>query len=210
MDLLVQHNDKLIAVGLMIAMSISIRLILQALGQRWITTTAHTSTLVLLPLLTYVITNVITGNIALSLGMVGALSIIRFRHPVRSPFELSVYFGAITMGIAASVSLLWLMFLAGSIVLATITLIFIHYISLNLFGKPFFITSFSEGNALSTIDILTLKHHPLLDKSPYLMLKRVSKENFQYILNAKRFEDLLILQENFKDDDNIISYQLNK
>ena len=73
-----------------------------------------------------------------------------------------------------------------------------------------FITSFSEGNALSTLDILTSKHDSLLDKSQYLMLKRVSKENFQYILNAKRFEDLLILQESFKDDDNIISYQLNK
>ena len=210
MDILFLHIDKLIAVGLMITMSISIRLLLQALGQRWITTSAHTSTLVLLPLLTYVITNVITGNIALSLGMVGALSIVRFRHPVRSPFELSVYFGAITMGIAASVSLLWLMFLGGSIILATITLVFIHYSSLNLFGKPFFIASFSEGNALSTLDILTSKHDSLLDKSQYLMLKRVSKENFQYILNAKRFEDLLILQESFKDDDNIISYQLNK
>ena len=43
--------------------------------------------------------------------MVGALSIVRFRNPVRSPLELSVYFGAITMGIAASVNLLWLIFL---------------------------------------------------------------------------------------------------
>ena len=210
MDIIFQNIDKLITLGLMITMSISVRLVLQVLGQRWITTTAHTSTLVLLPLLTYVITNVITGNIALSLGMVGALSIVRFRHPVRSPFELSVYFGAITMGIAATVSLSWLLFLAVSIILATITLLFFHYISLNLFGKPFFIASFSEGNALSTLDILTSKHDSLLDKSQYLMLKRVSKENFQYILNAKRFEDLLILQESFKDDENIISYQLNK
>ena len=208
--MILQNIDKLIMVGVMITMSISVRLVLQALGQRWITTTAHTATLVLLPLFTYVITNVITGNIALSLGMVGALSIVRFRHPVRSPFELSVYFGAITMGIAASVSLLWLLFLALSIMLATITLVVIHYISLIFFGKPFFIASFSEGNALSTLDILTSKHDSRFDKSQYLMLKRVSKENFQYILNAKRFEDLLILQESFKDDENIISYQLNK
>ena len=113
MEILLQQADKLLAVFLLIAMSISLRILLQFFGQRWITTKAHTTTLVLLPLLTFVITKVISGNIALSLGMVGALSIVRFRHPVRSPLELSVYFGAITMGIAASVNLLWLIFLGG-------------------------------------------------------------------------------------------------
>ena len=85
------------------------------MGQIWIKTIAHTSPLVLLPILTYVITHVISGNIALSLGMVGALSIVRFRNPVRSPFELTVYFGAITMGITAAVSLKWLFLLVVSI-----------------------------------------------------------------------------------------------
>lgn len=210
MHYLLQHSDKLIAISLLITMSIAVRLILQILGQRWITTTAHTATLTLLPLITYIITNVIAGNIALSLGMVGALSIVRFRHPVRSPFELSVYFGAITMGIAASVSILWLIFLAGSIGLATIVLVFIHYLSLNLFRKPFFTTSFIEGNALSTLDIMTSKSLPALEQSEHLTLKSVSKENIQYILTAKRFGDLRSIQESFKDDDNIISYQLTK
>ena len=59
----------------------------------------------LLPIVTYAITSVISDNIALSLGMVGALSIVRFRNPVRSPFELSVYFLLISLGICASVSL---------------------------------------------------------------------------------------------------------
>ena len=79
------------------------------MGQVWVSTISHTATIVILPIITYVITNVITDNIALSLGMVGALSIVRFRNPVRSPLELSVYFGAITMGIAASVNLKWLL-----------------------------------------------------------------------------------------------------
>ena len=210
MNYVLQHSDKLIEISFLITMSMAIRLILQVIGQRWITTTAHTATLMLLPLLTYVITNVIAGDIALSLGMVGALSIVRFRHPVRSPFELSVYFGAITMGIAASVSLLWLMFLACSISLATIVLVFFHYLSLNLFRKPFFTASFIEGNALSTLDIMASITLPALEQSKHLTLKRVSKENVQYILTAKRFGDLLSIQESFKDDDNIISYQLTK
>ena len=70
--------------------SILIRFLLEISGQRWIKTFSQTATLIILPIVTYIITSVIAGNIALSLGMVGALSIVRFRNPVRSPFELSV------------------------------------------------------------------------------------------------------------------------
>ena len=73
-------------------------------------TYAHTFTIVTLPVITYVITSVISGNIALSLGKVGALSIVRFRNPVRSPLELCVYFASITMGISAAVNIKWLIF----------------------------------------------------------------------------------------------------
>ena len=41
----------------------------------------------------------IGGNLALALGMVGALSIIRFRTPVKDPKDLSFLFWAITAGI---------------------------------------------------------------------------------------------------------------
>ena len=47
-----------------------------------------------------IITTLIAGNIALSLGMIGALSIVRFRNPVKNPFELVIFFALITIGIA--------------------------------------------------------------------------------------------------------------
>ena len=118
-----EHTDKIFTIFFLILISIGLRILLQSLCQKWITTTAHTSTLVLLPILTYIITKVISGNIALSLGMVGALSIVRFRNPVRSPLELSVYFGAITMGISASVNIIWLVFFVGAVSLATLILL---------------------------------------------------------------------------------------
>lgn len=74
MELIFQQQDKIFNVVLLISFSVFFRFLLQFMGQRWIVTVAHTSTLVLLPILTYVITSVISGNIALSLGMVGALS----------------------------------------------------------------------------------------------------------------------------------------
>ena len=57
----------------------------------------------LLPVTGYLITSVISNNIALSLGMVGALSIVRFRTPVKNPSELVTYFILITIGIVVNV-----------------------------------------------------------------------------------------------------------
>ena len=56
-----------------------------------------------LPLAGLIITSVISNNIALSLGMVGALSIVRFRTPVKNPSELVLYFILITLGIVINV-----------------------------------------------------------------------------------------------------------
>ena len=69
-------------------------------GQKWSNNVNYISTFCILPVISFFITNAISGNLALSLGMVGALSIVRFRHPVRSSLELSVYFLLVTIGIA--------------------------------------------------------------------------------------------------------------
>ena len=45
----------------------------------------------------------ISGNLVLSLGMVGALSIVRFRTPVKDSMDLVFLFWAISAGIANGV-----------------------------------------------------------------------------------------------------------
>ena len=195
---------------LLISFSLFIRVILQLVGQGWITTTAHTTTLVLLPIITYIITQVISGNIALSLGMVGALSIVRFRNPVRSPLELSVYFCAITMGISAGVSLKWLVLLGVAISLAVIILVSIHIISVNFFNKYFFTTSFAEGNSLSSLEIKANKEINWLDKSKFLNLKKKIDNEFYYTLTTNNFEDLKEIESELSGNDSIVNYQLNR
>ncbi|MFH2204575.1 MAG: DUF4956 domain-containing protein [Elusimicrobiota bacterium] len=59
----------------------------------------------MLPVIALVITKTIATNFFLSLGMIGALSIIRYRTPVKSGYELSLLFGLITIGIVAGVHL---------------------------------------------------------------------------------------------------------
>ena len=83
-----------------------------------------------LPVIGLVITTVIGSNIALSIGMIGALSIVRFRTPIRTPYELVHYFSLLTIGISAKVDL-------------NITLVLVILLSV----LPYFIKRFSITNS---------------------------------------------------------------
>ena len=208
MDDIVFNIAKII---ILFCVSFSFRVLLQLSGQNWITTKAHTSTLVILPIITYVITAVISGNIALSLGMVGALSIVRFRNPVRSPLELTVYFAAISMGITASTSIKWLALLAFSIYLCTFLLFLISKISKKYFKKQYFINSFSEGNSMSTLEIDASSTIIEIEKNKYLKSISFSRgANKKYLLATTDFNGLKKLILDIEDNDSIINYQLNE
>ncbi len=60
--------------------------------------------IVMLALITTLIMNVIGNNIALSLGMVGALSIVRFRTAIKDPRDTAYIFWAIAVGVCCGVS----------------------------------------------------------------------------------------------------------
>ena len=63
---------------------------------------------------TIIATVIADSNIALSLGMIGALSIVRFRHPVKNSLELIIFFCLLTLGVATSVELIWAIFITCS------------------------------------------------------------------------------------------------
>jgi hypothetical protein len=202
--------NALTSVASLCFISLYFRIILQVLGQTWIKTIAHTSTLVLLPILTFVITKVISGNIALSLGMVGALSIVRFRNPVRSPLELSVYFGAITLGIAASVSDKWAILLVVSITFASIFLFLVHLLAKLILSKPFFIASFAEGNTLTTLQVSTTNRIDFLEASDFLMSKVADENGINYSLASENFEKLKKLDLKVSSIEQVFYVQLNR
>ena len=208
--IILDNMQIVFTVILLLSMSIYFRVLLQVMGQSWIKTIAHTATLALLPILTFVITSVISGNIALSLGMVGALSIVRFRNPVRSPLELSVYFGAITMGIAAAVNVKWLGMLVGSVTLVGFTLMVINILVKAITGQPFFIASFSEGNALSTLNVVAHAEIDTLDLNDSLISKTRSENEVSYTLASASFEKLKRIDASMRSIEGIMSIQLSR
>ncbi len=80
-------------------------------------------TLILLTLVTAPVVMAIGSNVALSMGMVGALSIVRFRTAVKDPLDTAYMFWAITMGILLG---------AGQFVIALIVVLCISLIMLAL------------------------------------------------------------------------------
>jgi len=72
----------------------------------------------LITISTTLIVSIIQTSLALSLGLVGALSIVRFRNAIKEPEELSYLFLCITLGLAFGANKRLLAFSAGIMIIA--------------------------------------------------------------------------------------------
>ena len=164
-------------VAVLLGAFISFSLIIS--GQSWARSFSNKTTYCLLPLIGLVITEVISDNIALSLGMVGALSIIRFRHPVKSPLELSIYFLLLTTGIVLTESS------GKAFILTVLSMTIIYSYSFYLSRRNNRKGSFPElaiirENPQYVIDIKTCKAKPELCNSEFLLFSNENKESALY------------------------------
>ena len=81
-------------------------------------------TLVGMTVLTAMVTLAISTNIVISLGMVGALSIVRFRTAVKDPLDLLYLFWAITTGITAGAGMYLLVLVTAAVMIGMIILFY--------------------------------------------------------------------------------------
>ena len=80
-------------------------------------------TLVALTMITTLVILAVTSNVVLSLGMVGALSIVRFRTAIKEPMGIAFLFWSIAAGIVLAAGLIPLA-VFGSVLIGVILLIF--------------------------------------------------------------------------------------
>ncbi len=83
------------------------------------------TTLIALTMITTVVILAVTSNVVLSLGMVGALSIVRFRTAIKEPLDIAFLFWSIAVGIVLAAGMIPLA-LVGSIVIGAILLVFVN------------------------------------------------------------------------------------
>lgn len=197
--------DELKPLLVLLTSGILIRYALIFAGQNWAKTHAQTMGFLLLPIITYVITNTIKGNIALSLGMIGALSIVRFRHPVKSALELIIYFDLITIGIATSVRTKWSIQLTICTILIIIAAKYINDI-LKKKGSSFYSVSFNEGMSLNSIEVFSKKEIKFLEDNKNLINFMNDKNSNEYVykLTFENKKDLIELKNKLNEVESII------
>lgn len=83
------------------------------------------TTLVALAMITTVVILAVTSNVVLSLGMVGALSIVRFRTAIKEPLDIAFLFWSIAVGIVLAAGMIPLAVI-GSVIIGVILLVFVN------------------------------------------------------------------------------------
>ena len=197
LDFLLSNTDRLLAILMLILVSVITIANVALHQQNWIKTFSGSMTLILLPIITFSITSVISGNIALSLGMIGALSIVRFRNPVRSSFELVIFFFMISLGICAAVDLRWVFVLGISINAIIFSIYIINTILTTWLKKPLFLKSFAEGNSINTLKITSHKAIDKMASSPLLISHNYIDEVHNYRLASSNAEILKLLSQEY-------------
>lgn len=81
--------------------------------------------LVAITMITTVVILAVTSNVVLSLGMVGALSIVRFRTAIKEPLDIAFLFWSIAVGIVLAAGMIPLAVM-GSVIIGIILLVFVN------------------------------------------------------------------------------------
>lgn len=159
--------------------------------------------LVLLSMVTTLIVRTISSNLTLSLGMVGALSIVRFRTAIKEPLDTAFMFWAITAGIMSGTGL----YLVAIVATLCLGLFFFlsHLIVFKTNSKYLIVIKYNENmeskvmKQLNEISKYSLKSKSIVKGIVELTFEVSLKENDTSILDSFKNIDVI--------STSIISYQ---
>lgn len=117
--------DMAIALILAFGIGLFIFLVYKKTYQGVMYSSSFGTTLVALTMITTVVILAVTSNVVLSLGMVGALSIVRFRTAIKEPLDIAFLFWSIAVGIVLAAGMIPLAVI-GSVIIGVILLIFVN------------------------------------------------------------------------------------
>ncbi|MGE5703072.1 MAG: DUF4956 domain-containing protein [Clostridia bacterium] len=136
-------------------------------------------TLVVMTMLTCLIIMTISTNIVLSLGMVGALSIVRFRTAIKDPLDIVFMFWAISAGIATGAGVYSVSVLGSAIV--ALTIMFLSRKKLKDMAYLLVIHYREDAHDQVKVKLNRIKHA--------LKSKTVNKDNIELVVEIKLRDD---------------------
>ncbi|MBD5160506.1 MAG: DUF4956 domain-containing protein [Oscillibacter sp.] len=117
--------DMVIALVLAFCIGLFIFLVYQKTFTGVMYSSSFGVTLVALTMITTLVILAVTSNVVLSLGMVGALSIVRFRTAIKEPLDIAFLFWSIAAGIVLAAGMIPLAVL-GSVAIGVTLLVFVN------------------------------------------------------------------------------------
>ena len=117
--------DMAIAMVLAFALGMFIFLVYKKTYQGVMYSSSFGVTLVALTMISTLVILAVTSNVVLSLGMVGALSIVRFRTAIKEPLDIAFLFWSIAVGIVLAAGMIPLA-VFGSLIIGVILILFVN------------------------------------------------------------------------------------
>ena len=115
--------DMVLALALAFCLGMFIYLIYKKTYSGVMYSSSFGVTLVAMTMISTFVILAVTSNVVLSLGMVGALSIVRFRTAIKEPLDIAFLFWAIAVGIVLAAGMIPLA-VFGSVIIGIILLVF--------------------------------------------------------------------------------------
>ncbi len=179
--------DMAIAIFLSFAVSMFIMLIYKKTYRGVMYSQSFCISLMAMSLITTILILAVTSNVILSLGMVGALSIVRFRTAIKEPLDIAFLFWSIANGIILGAGFITLA-IFGAIVIGVLLVVFVNQKEKD---APYILVincanHNSENNALRIVDEQSLysniKAKTVTDRGVEVTLElRLANKNTSFI-----------------------------
>lgn len=147
--------DMVVALTLAFGMGLFIFMVYKKTYSGVMYSTNFGITLVALTMISTLVILAVTSNVVLSLGMVGALSIVRFRTAIKDPLDIAFLFWSIAVGIVLAAGMIPLA-VFGSILIG---LVFIIFVNKTTYQNPYMVVISCEDHVteLSVMKMLESK-----------------------------------------------------
>lgn len=174
----VSVTDMIIAMAIAFALGLFIYIVYKKTFRGVMYSSSFGVSLMAMTLITTLIILAVTSNVILSLGMVGALSIVRFRTAVKEPLDIAFLFWAISAGIVTGAGLIPLAVI-GSVFIGIILVIFVN---VKTSDTPYIaiISCTNEAAEKAAVELLKANTKKQLVKS-----KTVTKSGIELMVEVK-------------------------
>jgi hypothetical protein len=195
-------NDFLLNAGLIIVMSWLLSLTYRKVGKSLSNRKDFSANFMLLAFTTMLIITIVKSSLALSLGLVGALSIVRFRAAIKEPEELAYLFFTISLGLGLGANQVYIVMAAFAVLMGILWAR--YFLGGRDEAQNLFVTISGKGDVkpeLQEVQILMTKYFNRFQ------LKRFddhgNTSELSYVADVKKAENLELfrkdIQAKYKD-----------